>query len=226
MRKILLLGGKGPEGRYISKNNANIARLDLLPCLFPDCRIVVPFRNPLDHVGSLLRQHRSFLEMHAEDAFTATYMASIGHHDFGQGLKPLDFDGWLTRRQGEGPADDPADDPLGYAFWLRYWIAGFEYLLAHANANVVLLDYDRLCQEPEQSLRGLFDAIGFDDVSVAALAETLRVSTRYDPKDFDVSPDLKERALALHATLAGAALNAGHAEASREAPEKRRSSRA
>lgn len=208
MRKILFLGGSGAEGRYISKNNANIARLEILPRLFPDCRIVVPFRNPLDHVGSLLRQHRSFLEMHAADPFAADYMASIGHHDFGVGLKPLDFDGWFT----SGPGIETADDPLRRAFWLRYWLAGFDYLLAHANDNVVLIDYDRLCQAPERGLRVLFDAIGYQDASVSALAKKLHVSTRYDPKDFDVSPELKEQALAMHTRLAGLALNAEDAE--------------
>ena len=32
--------------RYLSKNNANIARLALLPEMFPGCDIIVPLRGP------------------------------------------------------------------------------------------------------------------------------------------------------------------------------------
>ena len=145
LRKILFLkqGKEIAAARYVSKNNANIARLELLPLIFPDCRIVVPFRNPLDHVGSLLRQHKNFLGQHAEDAFAADYMALIGHFDFGANLKPIDFQGNSSVLQA---------DPLGAEFWIRYWIAAFRFILARPRSNLVLLDYDALCRTPGPGL--------------------------------------------------------------------------
>jgi hypothetical protein len=213
MRKILLLklgtsgaaGGAG-TGRYISKNNANIARLDLLPRLFPDCRIVVPFRNPRDHVASLLRQHRNFLQMHADDPFAADYMASIGHHDFGAGLKPIDFDGWLSGEVAE--PSDPSGDPLRPAFWLRYWLAGFRFLSGHVNASVVLLDYDALCRDPEPGITRLLQAIDCDTGSASTLASQFRAPTAYEGPDLDVDAVLLEQAQTLHRELAAAALKA------------------
>ena len=51
----------GAEGRYLSKNNGNIARLSLLTKMFPMATVVVPFRDPFEHAASLHRQHLNFL---------------------------------------------------------------------------------------------------------------------------------------------------------------------
>jgi hypothetical protein len=100
MSKIIFLRRPKLAGfaRYISKNNANIARTSVLRRLFPDSEIVVSFRNPLHHAKSLLQQHLNFLSIHETDAFAAEYMKSIGHYDFGKNLCPIDFDGWFNRR--------------------------------------------------------------------------------------------------------------------------------
>lgn len=201
MRKILLLrlGKDHTDGRYVSKNNTNIARLELLPFLFPDCSIIVPFRNPLDHVGSLLRQHHNFVQIHIENPFAAEYMASIGHHDFGADLKPINFDHWMS---GE------AADPMGPTFWLRYWIASFSFVKAHINANVVLVDYDALCRAPEPGVALLLQAIDCETTSVGALVSPFRAPTAYHRSDLEVEAALLEQAWALHAALVAAALDA------------------
>lgn len=103
IRKVLALSAA--EGRaaprYLCKNNANIARLSLLPELFPDCRIIVPVRSPLDHARSLRRQHVQFSALHAEDAFARRYMEWLGHYEFGAALKPIDSAaGWRRKVRG------------------------------------------------------------------------------------------------------------------------------
>lgn len=62
LRKIIFLRQQDSTGcpRYVSKNNANIARIQILNKLFPDSIIIVPFRHPLDHAASLLQQHCNF----------------------------------------------------------------------------------------------------------------------------------------------------------------------
>ena len=93
MRKIAALRRPGVRARYVSKNNLNISRISALVNALPDADIVAPFRSPLQHAASLLRQHRNFLELHARDPFAKAYMAAVGHFDFGANLKPVDFDG-------------------------------------------------------------------------------------------------------------------------------------
>ena len=71
MRKIILLrsGVSSRHFRYISKNNPNISRIGYLKRVFPDSIIVVPFRAPLQHASSMLRQHRNFTKIHEQDPF-------------------------------------------------------------------------------------------------------------------------------------------------------------
>ena len=51
--KILML--RGGE-RYLSKGNYNVTRLKYLLKLFPDSRFVIPVRNPVSHIASLMKQ--------------------------------------------------------------------------------------------------------------------------------------------------------------------------
>lgn len=83
MKKVILLAEPGDKAkrRYLSKNNLNIARIKVLSAVFKDAAFIVPFRHPLQHAASLLRQHITFLKMHQEDRFARRYMAGIGHFD-------------------------------------------------------------------------------------------------------------------------------------------------
>lgn len=206
MRKVIAAraAGDGPApARYLSKNNANIARLTLLPRLFPDCRVVVPVRDPWPHARSLQRQHMRFSRIHADDPFARRYMAWLGHFEFGAELRPIRFPGWTT---GGGRAD-----PAGIDFWLRYWIAAHEAILAAAaGPNVVVVDYDRLCTDPRRTLAAVGGALDIDDrEALTAMAGGIRRPTAYAAPDGAHDPDLMLRAAELHDALRGVSINHG-----------------
>lgn len=144
-KKIVALrsNNKDANVRYISKNNLNISRIDLLTSIFPDSLILVPFRDPLQHAASLLRQHMNFLDIHKTDRFASYYMRMIGHYDFGDNLKPVDFNGWMQS------ADNL--DASGLAFWLEYWHAAYNYLASRSD-RIHLFSYEAFCRQPEKSL--------------------------------------------------------------------------
>jgi hypothetical protein len=156
--------------RYLSKNNANIARLSLLADLFPDCRILVPLREPLSHCRSLARQHRRFVKLHAGEPFARQYMSWIGHFEFGADLRPIDF--------GDAGRDGYANDPLRLDFWLRYWISAQKAIL-RAGHGVIRLDYGMLRAEPAQSLRALAEALEVGDAG-ALMRQAHRVHPPID----------------------------------------------
>lgn len=201
IRKILWLEGRGQPCRYLSKNNANIARVELLSAIFPDCRILVPIRSPRDHAESLRRQHLRFSRIHGRDRFALRYMEWLGHYEFGQALRPIDFDGWLDA----APSSDPADP----AFWLAYWLAAHARLLALASPNVIFVDYDRLCREPEILLPRLADVLAISDPSsLTARASDIRPGRAYEdapaPADrslLNAAEDLRNRILAHRGAL-------------------------
>jgi hypothetical protein len=154
VRKIIALRQEGISSvaaRYVSKNNLNIARLPLVERCFPDAAILVAFREPLQHAASLLRQHKNFLKIHREDRFARKYMAGIGHFDFGENLRPVDFDGWLGRRA------DPNTEAL--SFWLEYWTAAYVFLCEHSTPNVHFVCYEELCAQPGRALETIADRI-------------------------------------------------------------------
>lgn len=146
MRKMLALHGHQTalSPRYLSKNNLNIARLDYLSHYFPDACILVPFRHPVQHAASLLRQHLNFLEIHRQDRFARDYMAAIGHYDFGENLRPINFKHWVDTT--------PYSDPTTLSYWLAYWIAAYSNILTKINTRVQLLSYETFCERPQPIL--------------------------------------------------------------------------
>ena len=138
----------GKAARYCSKNNANIARIPYLSEAFQGCRIVVPVRRPESHAASLLRQHRNFLKLQAEDEFIRRYMRDIGHFEFGQIHKPLGFEGFHAG----------AHDPAGGDYWLNYWIHAFRAVLAQKDRCVFVLQ-DDLRAAPQETMEALCGAL-------------------------------------------------------------------
>lgn len=191
MRKIIAvrsMSSKRYESspRYISKNNANIARLRLLPLLFPDCRIVIPVRNPWDHILSLRHQHKRFSKIHAEDSFSLLYMEWLGHFEFGEGLRPINFNKWI-----EGQKEI---DPLSESFWLTYWVEAYEYILASENSNMYFFDYDRACAEPEHRLSLLAEALEVNDPQeLIGQSRHFRKPTAYQKSSENLNTPLHRR---------------------------------
>ena len=189
MTKIIRARGKPAEtGRYCSKNNANIARIDYLTEVFPEGRIVVPLRRPECHAASLLRQHRNFLALQSEDDFVQRYMQDIGHFEFGHIHKPLAFAGF-----------DPAGfDPDSGDYWLAYWIAAFEDVLTHKQACLIVTQ-DDLRSAPVPTMEKLCAELGLRTEGIDFKSYFRSSEDRADASLFD--PDLLARAQALYAAL-------------------------
>lgn len=150
MRKIVFLRQpQNDDGRYVSKNNGNIARIGAIKLMFPDSFIIVPLRNPIEHAISMWRQHKNFLRLHASDKFTRKYMADIGHYEFGHLHLPILFPGISSLIADLNP------EALDY--WVAYWIVAFEYLAE--QDGIIFVSYEKLCQSPVQGLKNLCDQI-------------------------------------------------------------------
>lgn len=190
-KKISCLGARSSSsherpGRYISKNNLNIARIELLLKNIPGCKIILPFRDPYQHAASLLHQHVNFLDIHSHDTFAKKYMAGIGHFDFGKNLKPIDFAHWLEKT--------PHKNPAQLSFWLAYWEAVYEDLLTKAAGQVIFSDFDGLCAEPEPAMARLADFIGVNDkTAFIEQASRIRPQRTHDINIDDIDTDLRAR---------------------------------
>ena len=153
-RKIVALR-TGGAGRYISKNNNNISRLELLPEMFPGAHIIVLLREPAEHAASLLRQHKNFLKQHATDTFIKRYMRDIGHLEFGALHTPFAF-----------PSFDPTGcSPEEADYWLSYWIAAFRMVMEHGN-RLHFVTLEKVGKQPETVMHALCERIDLDPAGV------------------------------------------------------------
>jgi len=197
MKKIIFLRAKNAsEARYASKNNANLSRLALLEVIFPDCDIVVPFREPVAQARSLLRQHMHFLRLHSQDPFSLRYMEYLGHFEFGRALRPISFPEFNLERSA-----------TTLEFWLNYWLSAFRRVLDSAGGQVLLVNYDKLTVEPVRQISMLRERLALPG-DVNSLAARIRRPTVLAGSDA-VLPATLRKCRELYAELSRVAICSG-----------------
>ncbi len=132
---VELINHRYQKKRYLSKNNQNIRRLELISNTFPDSIILVPFRNPIQQSYSLLSQHQRFIANSKNDIFISNYMRLIGHTEFGPNYIPIHNKNLNFKNH------------LDINHWLEQW-----YLTYHNcretlkdKKNIYFICYEQLC---------------------------------------------------------------------------------
>ena len=111
--QLILLSNN--KTKYLSKNNLNYKRIDLIQSIFPNSIFLIPIREPLQHTNSLLNQHLHFSQLQKEDDFIRRYMNYLGHNEFGLNHKP-----W----------NKPIhfNDLNNINYWLEQWNLFYEFI--------------------------------------------------------------------------------------------------
>lgn len=172
LRKILWLR-RGR--RYLSKGNYNVARIAYLARLFPGARFVVPVREPVAHVRSLVDQHALFCRYAADDPRVPAYLAAAGHYEFGPQRRPINLEPACVGRIEA--AWRAGDEWRGYA---RQWAQVYGYVAALRRhpalaARVRVVRYEDVCARPQETVSALLDFCRLNDSErrVAAAANAL-----------------------------------------------------
>jgi hypothetical protein len=194
MSKVVASNGEAAS-RYLSKNNANVARLAFLERCYPDARFVIPIRSPWAQTASMRRQHLRFQKLHSKDAFARAYMEGLGHYEFGDALKPIAF----------GAAAHDVENAGESEFWLQYWLDAYHAVLQTAGPHAILVDHDALCRQPARLLPALAAALDLE-APAALLAAGRRLKPAPDVGPPDAPAELIGHARALHAELAALSL--------------------
>ena len=139
------------KSKYLSKNNLNYKRIDIIQSIFPNSIFLIPIREPLQHANSLLNQHLHFSQLQKEDDFIRRYMNYLGHNEFGLNHKP-----W--------------NDPINHQdlnkidYWLEQWCLFYQNILNkyqfHNNCHFVI--YEELTNA--NYIKKLLDKINFDKI--------------------------------------------------------------
>lgn len=181
---VELINHKYQKERYLSKNNQNIRRLRFISDTFPNSKILIPFRNPIQHAYSLLSQHKRFIEHAKKDNFIASYMKWIGHTEFGPNYIPINN------------KDLCFCDSLTIDHWLEQWHLTYKncYENFKDKENIYFICYEKLCNSSQYWL------------------EILRISNIKDTYDFEfkesnklishiTDEDITQKALSLYKQL-------------------------
>ena len=175
-----LLHARG-RARYLAKNNYNITRLKFLAKEFPTARFVVPVRDPIWHVASLMKQHALFSN---SDSRARAYLRRAGHFEFGPDRRPINV--------GDGLADEIIslwEQDKEVEGWAKYWASMNGYLRKTLDGDTDLADrvlivrYEDLCQSPKDGLRQIFEHVdlGVAGEFIERLAERLQAPRYYEP---------------------------------------------
>ena len=121
------------KDKYLSKNNLNFKRIDLINSILPNSIFLIPIREPLQHAYSLLNQHLNFSQLQQGNDFIRRYMNYLGHNEFGLNHKP-----W--------------NNPINYQdlnkidYWLEQWYLFYKNILKSYQTynNCFFIIYEEL----------------------------------------------------------------------------------
>lgn len=185
---VALIMKKYRAARYLSKNNNNLLRIETVRKAFPQAVILIPFRDPLAHAYSLLKQHQLFCAAHDADPFSRKYMTWLVHHEFGSDHRPFEWGVELS-----GHRDVNAID-----YWLAQWVGVYSYLAEHVketDRSQIFLGYELLCLETARVWQKLLQIVGVNTNYIPQYElRSASVPTASDPS-------LLKKALSLYDTL-------------------------
>ena len=137
------------KDKYLSKNNHNYKRIDLIQSLLPNSVFLIPIREPLQHANSLLNQHLHFSQLQKEDDFIKRYMNYLGHNEFG-----------LNHRSWNNTLNYQNINKIDY--WMEQWNLFYQNILdkyqLYQNCHFVI--YEELTNK--DYLKNLLAKINFN----------------------------------------------------------------
>ena len=122
--------------RYLSKNNSNYKRIDIILSLLSNSLFIIPIREPLQHSYSLLTQNYHFYKLQRRYDFARRYMNYLGLHAFGINHIP-----WNKPNR--------YNDYKNINYWLEQWILFYKNIYENYSnySNCKFVVYEKLNNE-------------------------------------------------------------------------------
>jgi hypothetical protein len=135
LKYISLILKYSNKDHYLSKNNYNYKRINLIKNIFPSSIFISPFRNPLQHAISLLNQHNNFKNLQNADKFVLDYMNFLKHYEFGNNHRP-----WFKSIKYH--------DLNSINYWLEQWFLFYSNLIENNKHTFIkFISYEKLCSD-------------------------------------------------------------------------------
>ena len=175
---------KYKKERYLSKNNQNIRRIEMISSIFTKSKILIPFREPIQHANSLLTQHKKFIEDAKNEKFISKYMKWIGHREFGPDYIPI-------HHQNLNFSND-----LEINHWIEQWYLTYSdtFLSLKNKKNIHFISYEKLCLNKDY---------WFEIQKLLKMKEQYEFEFRESKKDisYNIDRGLKKKVMSLYFDL-------------------------
>lgn len=155
--------------RYLAKGNYNVHRIGYIRKIFPDAQFLVPIRHPVNHIVSLYKQHKLFLQLQQQDPRTARQLAMTGHYEFGPQrrcphLGDNRISAQITAYWSQG------SELQGWALlWRQVYAQVKQYLEdPQLKDQVMWLRYEDLCSQPNNTIGAILKHCDLPSESFAA----------------------------------------------------------
>lgn len=172
----LVKGSGEDQTRYLSKNNNFLLRYNSLRTLNKEFKVILMFRDPINHSISLFKQHQSYSEMQTDDEFVKDYMSWLVHHEFGLEQRNFHFENHHTESQ--------YTDKNDLSYWIEQWCNYYSFALSVDHSNMVFIEYNDFLNEPQ----GTIEQLGrFLDLDLSSLNPN-----KFEKKTNSQSPNLPQ----------------------------------
>ena len=171
--------------RYVAKGNYNLMRLAYLQKQFADARFVLPVRDPVWHIASLMKQQTLFEAGQAAHPRATDHLRRVGHFEFGLDRRPINTGSDAAVKKVQSLWADGEE----IAGWAHYWAMVYtavanqqERDAAVGNASLIVR-YESLCQDDGQTLAAFYDhcRLSVDEQTLKQAADRLRLPSYYKP---------------------------------------------
>jgi hypothetical protein len=166
VRQVVFSRDHPNQNRYLSKNNSNIFRLNAIREAFPEAKIIIPFRDPIQQSFSLFQQNNKISKMQEKDTFVRDYMEWLGHHEFGVTHKAFWFGKEFSMLE-----TDYAPDNVNY--WLATWVNTYRYILNSAPPDSIFFSFEEMCRSPKVILNHLFLQMDIPSKEASSVSEKI-----------------------------------------------------
>jgi hypothetical protein len=170
----------------LAKANYDSTRHGYLLKLFPDARFIVPIREPVWHVASLMKQHRLFAEAQRRYPAARRHLARAGHFEFGLDRQPIHCGNpdateeirtlWQAGCETEG--------------WALQWAELYGLMAKEIETDdrladaILIVRYEDFVAAPRATLARIFEhaALEPDEALLHEAEERLRMPKYYRPQ--------------------------------------------
>ena len=177
---------KYKKERYLSKNNQNIKRVELISEIFTHSKILIPFREPIQHAYSLLTQHKKFIKDAKNEKFISKYMKWIGHTEFGPNYIPIHNQNLNF------------DNDLEINHWIEQWYLAYKnaFQSLKNKKNIYFISYEKLCSTKDY---------WYKIQKISKIEEYYDFEFRESKKDIslNINKELKGKVMSLYFDLNG-----------------------